>query len=352
MTAVTKRTSLDALDPIGAVKPESATQIVMKAVVATGYGSTDVLQLTERDRPTPQANEILIKIIASNVSAADSMMRRGDPVYARLFLGLRRPKAAIPGTGLAGVVEAVGGSVTRFGVGDEVFGQAGLGFGAHAEYVCIPEDGTVVEKPVSLSFEDAATMCDGPVTSLNFLQRMAKVEPGQKVLINGASGSLGTAAVQLAKAFGAEVTGVCGTAHVELVRSLGADRVIDYTQEDFSRNGEQYDVIYDTVGKSSFGRSKRALTPKGKYLSPVLGFALLLRMIWTSLWSGKRAMFDATGMRPTNEQRAFLGDLLPKMADGTLRIVTDRVYTLDQIEAAHAHVDGGHKAGNVIIKAA
>lgn len=324
----------------------------MRAVVATGYGPTDVLELVTLPKPVPTPTEISIRVSFAGVSAADSMMRRGDPAYARLFLGLMKPKHTSPGTCFSGVIDAVGANVTLYKVGDEVFGEAGLNFGAHAEYVCVAEDGLVCPKPAHLSFEDAATMCDGPATSFNFLRRMADVQPGQKVLINGAAGSLGTAAVQLAKAFGAEVTGVCSPRNADLLISLGADHVIDYNQADFTQNRDQYDVIYDTVGKSSFSRSKRALKNDGQYLSPVLGFGLLFQMIWTSVFGGKKAKFDATGMRPPAEMRGFLNELTQLTASGALRTMNERTYTLDQIGEAHAHVDSGHKVGNITVKIA
>ncbi len=244
----------------------------------------------------------------------------------------------------------MGSDVSGFAVGDAVFGEAGMGFGAHAEYVCVPEDGAIMKKPEAMSHGDAAVMCDGPMTSLNFLQRMAKVQAGDRVLINGAAGSLGTAAVQLAKALGAEVTGVCSAANHELVTSLGADHVIDYTEEDFTRTGQTYDVIYDTVGKSSYSRSKRALAPGGKYMSPVLSMGLLFQMMRTSLFGRKKAMFDATGLRAPAEQRAFLDQLVEMVAEGKLKVVTERVYRLDDIAEAHEHVDGGHKRGNLIVQ--
>ena len=333
---------------------QDSTKVMMRALVATGYGSTEVLKLTERERPVPAANELLVRIRATTVTAADSTMRRGDPAYARLLLGLMKPKAPIPGTGLAGVVEAVGSRVTRFKVGDDVFGEAGVKFGAHAEYVCVPVDGVVLPKPDGLSFEEAATMCDGPLTSYNFLRRMANVQPGQKVLINGASGALGTAAVQLAKAFGAEVTGVCSAANVELVKSLGADSVIDYTSDDFTQNRDSYDIIYDTVGKSSYRRCKKALTRRGVYMSPVPNFGLLFQLLWRSVlrqtFGRKSAKFDATGLRSADELRVFLAEVVSLVEAGTLRSVIEKVYRLDQIIEAHAHVDTGRKKGTVIVR--
>lgn len=324
----------------------------MRAVVATGYGSTDVLKLTTMPRPEPDARSLCVRVLATNVSAADSMMRRGDPAYARLFLGVRRPKAAVPGTGFAGVVSAVGDAVTEFAVGDAVFGEAGVAFGAHAEFVCVPSDGIVLRKPQEISFSDAAALCDGPLTSLNFLARMAEVQPGQRVLINGASGSLGTAAVQLAKAMGAEVTGVCSAKNAALVRELGADEVIDYSADDFTARRDTYDVIYDTVGKRSFRACEPALRAGGTYLSPVLSLGLLLQMAWTAVVGSKRARFDATGLRPAGELREMLADIARRMVAGQLRLITDRTYRLDQIAAAHAYVDTNRKRGNVIVSLA
>jgi NADPH:quinone reductase-like Zn-dependent oxidoreductase len=228
----------------------------MKAIVQIKYGGPEVLGIQDVEKPSPNGNEVLIKIHAAGVTAADSMMRAGKPKYGRLFLGLRGPKHKTPGTGFSGVVEAVGPEVTRFAEGDELFGEIVFGSGTYAEYVAVPEDGVIAKKPTHYSFDEAAAVSDGPLTSINFLKDVTSVVPGQRVLINGASGSLGSAAVQLAKHFGAHVTGVCSTANIELVKSLGADEVIDYTQQDFTRSSEQWDVIYDTVGKSSFGRAQ------------------------------------------------------------------------------------------------
>ncbi|MCP4448729.1 MAG: NAD(P)-dependent alcohol dehydrogenase [Myxococcales bacterium] len=321
----------------------------MRAIVATGYGTPEVLKLTKREIPTPGESDVLIRVVASNVTAADSMMRRGDPAYARLFLGLTKPKAPIPGTGLAGVVEATGSAVARFQIGDEVFGESGTSFGAHAEYVCVPEDGVLLPKPAFLSFDDAAAICDGPLTSFNFLRRMADIQPGQRVLINGASGALGSAAVQLAKAFGATVTGVCSSKNLEFVSDLGADEVIDYTSRDFTQEHNRYDVIYDSVGKSSYRRSKRALAPGGAYLSPVLSIPLLFQML-ASKFGNKSAKFDATGLRKADELRGFLTELLDMVRSGKLRSVVERIYPLDRLIEAHALVDSGHKRGTLIVR--
>ncbi len=324
----------------------------MRALIATGYGPPEVLHLAEVERPRPKPNELLIRVHTSTLTAADSMMRRGDPAFARLFLGLRKPKAPIPGTGLAGTVDAVGSAVTKFSVGDEVFGEAGLHFGAHAEFVCVPENGVILPKPEFLSFSEASTLCDGPMTSYNFLRTMAGVKPGQHVLINGASGALGTAAIQLANTFGARVTGVCSTANIELVTSLGAEHVIDYTTQDFTQNHDCYDIIYDTVGKSSYQRCNKALTPGGMYLSPVLSIPLLFQTLWTKIVGTKKARFDATGLRPASVLKGYLRALIAMVEEGTLRTVVERKYELDNFIEAHRHVDTGHKKGTVLLQIA
>lgn len=328
----------------------SAASATMPALVASGYGSPSVLALAERARPVPGDDDIVVRVHATTVTAADSMMRRGDPAYARLFLGLTRPKAEIPGTGFAGVVEAVGSRVTRFAPGEAVFGESGVGFGAHAQFVRVPESGVVLRKPESLGFDEAATMTDGALTSFNFLRRIADVQPGQHVLVNGASGSLGTAAVQLAKALGAEVTGVASAANLELVASLGADHVIDYGAEDFTRHRDRYDVIFDTVGKSSYRQSRKALTRSGVYMSPVLGVPLLFTMLWTRVFARRKARFDATGLRAADELRTMLGQLLELVEAGSLRTVIERVYPFTDIIDAHAHVDTGRKKGSVVVR--
>ncbi|MEP2669691.1 MAG: NAD(P)-dependent alcohol dehydrogenase [Cyclobacteriaceae bacterium] len=321
----------------------------MKAIVATKYGSPEVFQLKEIAKPTPKANEVLVRIIASSVTAADTMMRRGTPFYGRLFIGLLKPNNPIPGTGFAGVVEAVGKEVTHFTEGDAVFGESVLGAGTNAEYVCVAENGVIISKPANISFAEAASICDGPLTSLNFLKNLAAIQPGQKVLINGASGSLGTAAVQLAKYFEAEVTGVCSTSNVELVKSLGADHVIDYTQEDFTKSNVRYDVIYDTVGKSSYSQAKKVLTANGAYISPVLNMTLLLQMMWTSLVGKKKAKFSATGILPLPALRDFLYEIRAMICAGYLKSIVDKQFSLEQIAEAHAYVDNGHKRGNVVL---
>jgi NADPH:quinone reductase-like Zn-dependent oxidoreductase len=324
----------------------------MKAVIVTKYGSPDVLKLREVPIPVPKDNEVLVRIHASTATAADSMMRQANPAISRLFLGFNKPKNDIIGTGFAGEVEAVGKNVTQFQEGDKVFGEAGLTFGANAEYISMAEDAVIHSIPNNMNYEQAATLCDGHLTSLNFLQELAGVQAGQKVLINGASGSLGTAAVQLAKYFGAEVTGVCSSRNTDLVKSLGADQVIDYHQTDFTKGNTTYDIIYDTVGKSSFTACKSVLKSDGVYMSPVLNFRLLLQMLWTSKFGDKKAKFTATGLQPAPKLRTLLSQLVDLIEADQLKVVIDRRYPLAKVAEAHHYVDSGRKAGNVVIRVA
>lgn len=321
----------------------------MKAIVSTGYGSPDVLQLQNVEKPIPKAHEVLVRIHAASVTQADTMMRTGTPYFGRLMTGLTKPKHPIPGTGFAGEIEAIGHDVTLSKEGDSVFGETTLGFSTNAEYVCVPEDGIIMTMPANMTYEEAAPVCDGPLTSMNFLKVLADIQSGQKVLINGASGSLGTAAVQLAKHFGAEVTGVCSTTNVALVKSLGADQVIDYTQEDFTKNSPKYDLIYDTVGKLSFSQCKGSLTENGSYISPVLSLPLLLQMLWTSRVGKKKAKFSATGLRSVSELRKLLQEVKEVIESGKLKTIIDRQYPLESAAEAHRYVDTGHKKGNVVL---
>ncbi|TNE53076.1 MAG: NAD(P)-dependent alcohol dehydrogenase, partial [Bacteroidetes bacterium] len=286
------------------------------------------------------------------VTTADTMMRRAEPFISRFFLGLSKPKHPVTGTGFAGIIEATGAAVTQFKTGDTVFGETGISFGANAEYVCMPEDGVLMHQPVGMQHTEGAAFCDGPLTALNFLRNLGKIEAGQTVLINGAAGSIGTAAVQLAKYFGAHVTGVCSAANVELVKSLGADRVIDYTQTDFTQTGATYDIIFDTVGKSSFSRCANVLNPAGIYLSPVMNLPLFARMAWHSIAGradGKKALFSATGLLDPSGLRTLLRELTGIYAAGRMQIVVDKRFPLEQAVTAHQYVDTGHKKGNVIL---
>jgi NADPH:quinone reductase-like Zn-dependent oxidoreductase len=314
----------------------------MKAIVYTKFGPPEVLQLQEVAKPTPKANEVLIKIVATTVVKEDPDMRASAG-----FNGLLKPRNPILGQELAGEIQAIGKDVTRFKPGDQVFGFDM--FGAYAEYKCMSENGALAIKPANISYEEAASVPNGALTALPFLRDKGKIQGGQAVLIYGASGSVGTAAVQLAKYYGAEVTGVCSSTNLEWVKSLGADQVIDYTQEDFTENGKTYDIIFDTVGKISFAECKDSLEDEGIYLTTVPTPGTMLRVIWTIKSGGKKVKFMAAGIRPAKEKikdLIFLTDLIEM---GKIKPVIDRSYPLEQIAEAHRYVAAGHKKGNVVI---
>jgi len=321
----------------------------MKATVATGYGLPDVLRLQVVQKPIPKSDEVLVRVMTAAATTADAMMRTGKPYIARLFVGITKPKKAIPGTGFAGVVEQVGQGVTAFKKGDRVFGETTFGFSSNAEYLTISQNGVILPMPENLDFSEAANFCDGHLTSYNFLKEIAKVKPGQKVLINGASGALGTSAIQIARYMGAHVTAVCSGRNVGLVRSLGADEVIDYLQKDFTKSDRKYDYVYDTIGKSSFSACKNILSEKGIYLSPVLKFSLLLQMIKTSLFGQKKAKFEATGANKEEKLRYLLSEVLDIYKEGRLKTVIDRQFPLEKVAEAHQYIDSGRKKGNVVI---
>jgi NADPH:quinone reductase-like Zn-dependent oxidoreductase len=330
--------------------------IPMKAIFYSKYGSPDVLHLQEMAKPVPKDNQVLIKNYATTVNFGDLMARNFKAVSPREFnmtflfwllakisFGLNQPKITVLGNEFAGEVEAVGKAVTRFKPGDPVFGYLGQSFGAYAEYFCMPEDGVLAMKPANLSYEEAAVLPYGAIMALNLL-RKANLQPGQKVLINGASGGIGSAAVQIASHLGAEVTGVCGTPRLDFVKSLGATKVIDYTKEDFTQNGETYDLIFDILGKSSFARCKNSLKPNGILLFASFKIKQLFQMLWTSMTGGKKVI---CAIAPGS-----VDDLISVkelVEAGKINAVIDRCYPMEKAAEAHRYVEGGHKKGNVVI---
>jgi NADPH:quinone reductase-like Zn-dependent oxidoreductase len=322
----------------------------MKAAIYTRYGPPDVLEIKDVETPIPRDSEVLIRIHATTVCTADWRMRKADPFLVRFMIGLWRPKKLhILGMEFAGIVESMGKAVTRFAAGDQVFGATGFKFGAHAEYICLPEDAELAIKPVNMTFEEAAAVLFGGVSALYFL-RKANIQAGQKILIYGASGSVGIFAVQLAKHFGAHVTAVCSTANLEMVKSLGADEVVDYTREDFSRAGRIYDIVFDTVGKSGFSRSLKSLKRDGCYvrvggsgrLLSILGG--MLRGNWVSITGAAKVISGVARGAPADQ--SFLKELIEA---GKLRTVIDRRYSLVEIAEAHRYAEAGHKRGHVVV---
>jgi NADPH:quinone reductase-like Zn-dependent oxidoreductase len=317
----------------------------MRAVVHDKYGPPDVLRLAEIERPVPRDDELLVRIRATTINRTDCGLRAASPFIVRFFSGLLRPKRTILGSELAGEVDAVGAAVREFAVGDEVFGVNEASRGAHAEFVCVPEDAPLAHKPAGIGFEEAAAVCDGAILALASLS-LADLHEGRSIVVYGASGSIGTAAVQLARHFGAHITAVCDTKNLELVRSLGADEVVDYTREDFTRNGKTFDVVFDAVGKHAFRRCRRALQPDGIYFTTDLGFlaqnpALVLATRWTG---GRRVRLPLP--RYTKENVLFVKELIEA---GEYRAVIDRVYPLEQVVEATRYVETGQKTGNVVL---
>jgi NADPH:quinone reductase-like Zn-dependent oxidoreductase len=321
---------------------------LMRAAVRTSYGPPDVVRIAEVDKPTPRDNEVLVKVHTTTVNRTDCGFRAGRPFFVRALTGLPRPRVTVLGTEFAGAVEAVGPRVTSFAVGDRVFGFKGLPFGAHADYMRIPEDGFLATMPAHLSFEEAAPSTEGSHYALALI-RKAKVRGGQDVLVNGATGAIGSAAVQLLKHLGANVTAVCGTEHLELVKGLGADRVIDYAAQDFTKDQQRYDVVLDAVGKSSFLRCRRLLKPRGVYLSSEFGpLAQNLAMaLVTPLLGGKKAM-----MNLGRDDPRMAGYFREVLESGAFRPLIDRRYRLEEIAEAYRYVETGRKLGNVVISVA
>jgi NADPH:quinone reductase-like Zn-dependent oxidoreductase len=331
----------------------------MKAVLYEKYGPPELLQLKEVEKPVPKDSEVLIKVYAATVPA-EALLLRSLPFspllwfLTRIGIGLIKPRKTMLGSELAGEIESVGKDVRSFKEGDKVFGSDLSGLGAYAEYKCMPEGGVLAIKPANMTYEEAAPVC-GALAAWNLLKNMANIQSGQKVLINSVSGSVGTAAVQIAKYFGAEVTGVCNTTNIELVKSLGADNVIDYTMEDFTQTGHTYDVIYDTydtydtIVKNSFTHCKGSLRERGIYISAIPTMTILLQMLWTSKINGKKAIFSATGLRPVPERRILLRELVELIEAGKIKSVIDKCYPLEKIAEAHRYVEKGYKKGNVVI---
>jgi NADPH:quinone reductase-like Zn-dependent oxidoreductase len=314
----------------------------MRAVVHDKYGPPEVLRLGDVPRPVPAEDEVLVKVHATSVTRTDCGFRGADPFFARIFTGLLRPKRRILGMELAGEVEAVGAAVTEFAIGDEVFGIRG---GANAEYICVREQDALAKKPTGLSFEEAGAVCDGGIIALAALRKADPLE-GRSIVIYGASGAIGTAAVQLAKHYGAEVTAVCNTKNLELVRSLGADRVIDYTQEDFTKNGETYDVVFDAVGKHSFRRCRGSLKPNGIYIETDLGFMWHVPpLALATRWIGDKKV-TLPIPKYTKENVLVIKELIEA---GEYRAVIDRRYPLEQVVEATKYVETGQKTGNVVL---
>jgi NADPH:quinone reductase-like Zn-dependent oxidoreductase len=320
----------------------------MKAIESKKYGSPEVFQFNELTKPCPKPLEVLIKVHATTVTAADIMMRKGAPVIGRLYLGLIKPKRTILGFDFAGEIVEVGKDVSSFKIGDKVFGGTTT-LGCYAEYVCVNSEDVLTTLPENITYEAAAPVSGSAITVWTFLKGKTDIKKNQKVLINGASGGLGTYAVQIAKHFGAEVTGVCSTGNIELVKSLGADHVIDYTKDDFTKKEDEYDIIFDTVGKSSFVQCKKSLTQNGVYLSAVMTFPLIIQMIWTSFFEGKKAKSSATGLLPVKQRLNYLLELKDLLKNGEIKTVIDHRYHLSQMADAHEYVEKGRKKGSVII---
>jgi NADPH:quinone reductase-like Zn-dependent oxidoreductase len=318
----------------------------MKAMVCTKYGSPDVLQLQEVEKPVPTSNEVLIKVHAATATTASVIGRTGKPYFVRLSFGFSKPKKPILGQELAGEIEAIGSDVKSFKVGDKVFGMTGTELGAHAQYKRMNEDSALTSMPQNATLDDASAIVEGGLTALNFLKHRAGIEEGHHVVIYGASGSVGTASIQVAKAFGATVTAICSSANLDLVKSLGADFAIDYRQENFTENGSTYDIIFDTVGKLSFSRCKNSLTPTGIYLDAG-DIGTVFPMMWTSLFSGRKAILATTYTRSAEANLADLETLKTLFEQGSFRAVIDKRYPLNDLASAYRYVDTGRKKGTL-----
>jgi len=320
----------------------------MKAIVCKKYGHPEVLQFMEVNKPISNINEVLIRVYTVFVGIEDIMQRNGKPYFGRLFFGLTKPKKPIFGSEFCGEIEEVGKDVRLFKKGDIVFGVTGASFGCYAEYICMPEAGLISIKPSNMTNEESAPIC-GALAAWNFLKAIANIQSGQKVLIYGASGNIGSAAVQIAKVFGAEVTGVCSSLNFELVTSLGAEKIFDITKENFLENGQIYDVILDASGKSSTIHFKKLLNKKGFYLTTYPTISILFQTLWTSMFNGKKVVFSATGFKPISERLVFLKEIIKLFKEGKLKTIIDRSFQLEQMAEAHRYVEGGIDKGNVVV---
>lgn len=315
----------------------------MKAIIYQQYGSPEVLQLKDVEKPMPKAHEILLKIKATAVNSGDVRLRKAEPFAVRFLFGLMKPKLNILGSVFSGEVESVGSAVKFFKIGDQVFGHTDMRFGAYAEYICLPENGSLALKPANITHSEAAAIPFGGVTAWHFIKKAA-IKPQQKVLIVGASGAVGSAAVQLVKSYGAHVTGVCSTGNIALVKSIGADKVIDYTKEDFTQNDETYDLIFDTVNTISVSRSLRSLNKNGTMILSAAGLPEMIQGLWISKTSNRKVLTGVISHKA--EDIIFLKELIEA---GKFKPVIDRTYPLAQMAEAHAYVEKGHKKGNITI---
>jgi NADPH:quinone reductase-like Zn-dependent oxidoreductase len=323
--------------------------IKMKASVSKMYGTPDVFKIEEVTKPIPKHNEVLVRVYAATVTGSDIMMRIGKPYVGRLYLGLSKPKTTILGFDFAGQIVETGKNVTSFNVGDKVFGGT-TALGCYAEYTCVNVDDVIATIPENINYQSAAPVSGSAITVMNFLKGLAKIKAGDTLLINGASGSLGTYSVQIAKHFGAVVTGVCSSKNMKMVKDLGADFVIDYTNQDFTKNGKQYDIVFDTTGKITFSSCKNSLTQKGIFLSSVVSFPLLLQMMITSLFGKKKVKSSSTGMLSTKVRLNYFMQLKELLEAEKIKTVIDTSYPLSQMCEAHKYVEKGHKKGNVVIE--
>lgn len=320
----------------------------MKAIVCPKYGPPEVLQLKDVNKPFPRNNELLIRVYTVFVGIDDIIQRQGKPYFGRVFIGLMKPRKPIFGTEFCGEIEEIGKDVKLFKKGDKVFGVTGFGFGCYAEYLCMPEAGLVSIKPPDMTYEEAAPVC-GALAAWNLLKAIANIQSRQKILINGASGSIGLAAVQIAKVFGAEVTGVCSSSNFELVKSLGADNVIDNSDEDFTKNGLKYDVILDVSGKPSTLKFKNSLSKRGFLLTTYPMISILFQTFLTSRFNDKKVVFSATAFKPLSERLTFLKELIKLFKEGKLKTVIDQSFPLEQMVEVHRYVERGLERGNVVV---